>query len=185
MSLKNWRRQPPGRRGARRGTAALEFALAGPLMCLILGGIFDCGWAYFCKAALANAVASGMEYATLQQLGATGSTATLDQVLAVVQYSMLGPGGTTSANLSVTATNSGNGPAEWPTGYSAPGWYCLASSPGLKQFSASSQGSVCSDGSAAGYYIGIAATYTNISLMGNFMPLANIPVSESVLARTH
>src|ERR1700722_2689450 len=58
---KRFRSRPSG----RHATAALEFALASPLLTIMLGGAADFGLASYYRASLANAVAAGCEYALL------------------------------------------------------------------------------------------------------------------------
>ena len=145
----------------RRATAALEFALATPLLVVILGGAADFGLAQFYRTNLANAVAAGCEYAYL-----TGSAVTGSNIQTVVTNTMFLPSGA-AANLTVTVTG--------PKGYCVTG-----SGPTM---SAATAGSTCSDGSTAGTYILITATYTNHGLMNGFMSSASQSMTESATVR--
>jgi hypothetical protein len=70
-------------------------------------------------------------------------------------------------NLSVTVTG--------PKGYCVTG-----AGPTM---SAATVPSTCSDGSAAGTYVLITATYTNTGLMKGFLSTLSQPISESATAR--
>ncbi len=170
--------------GARRAVAALEFALAGPLLCLMIGGTFDYGYAYFCMASLSNAVEAGAQFATVQRLGATNSAYAASDVESVVTSMMqVEVPGTASVYTSVSESSVG----PWPSGYTQPGWYCVSAN----TLSAASpigtqppDTSTCADGSQYGYYVAIAATYTTHGLMGGFLSALNIPITQSTLVRT-
>jgi Flp pilus assembly protein TadG len=157
------RRRPPARcrRSRSRATAALEFALATPLLVVILGGAADYGLAQFYRTSLANAVAAGCEYAYL-----TGTGVTAANIQTVVTNTMFLPAGG-AANLTVTVTG--------PKGYCVTG-----SGPTM---SAATVPSTCSDGSAAGTYVLVTATYTNTGLMHGFMGAASEAMTEAATAR--
>ena len=146
----------------RGATAALEFALATPMLIVLLGGAADLGLAQYYRTNLANAVAAGAEYAYL-----TGITVTSTNIQSVVTNTMfLAPGDST--NLSVTVTG--------------PRGYCVTGT-GPTMTSATA-GSVCSgDGSTAGTYVIISATYTHNGLMNGFMSLSSETITESTTVR--
>lgn len=144
-----------------RATAALEFALATPLLAVMLGGAADFGLAQFYRTNLANGVAAGAEYAYLK-----GITVTSANISSVVQKVMFLPTGA-SANLSVTITG--------------PQGYCVVGSG--PTMSAATYGSTCSDGSTAGTYVLISATYTNTGLMSGFMSAASTTMTEAATVR--
>jgi len=148
-------------RAARQATAALEFAMASPLLIVLLGGAADYGLAQYYKTNLANAVAAGAEYAYL-----TGTTVTSTNIQTVITNTMFLPSGA-SANLSITITG--------PKGYCVTG-----SGPTM---SAATAGSTCSDGSTAGTYVIISATYTNTGIMRGFMSTLSQPMTESATVR--
>jgi Flp pilus assembly protein TadG len=145
----------------RQATAALEFALATPMLVVLFGGAADYGLAQFYRTNLANAVAGGCEYAYL-----TGTTVTSSNIQTVVQNLMFLPSGA-GTNLSVNVTG--------PKGYCVTG-----SGPTM---SAATVPSTCSDGSAAGTYVLITATYTNTGLMHGFMSTLSQPITESATVR--
>jgi Flp pilus assembly protein TadG len=145
-----------------RATAALEFALATPMLVVILGGAADLGLAQYYRTNLANAVAAGAEYAYL-----TGTTVTSTNIQSVVTNTMFLAAGD-SANLSVSVTG--------------PRGYCVTGT-GPTMTSASA-GSVCGgDGSIAGTYVIISATYTHSGLMNGFMSLSSEAITESATVR--
>jgi Flp pilus assembly protein TadG len=149
-------------------TAALEFALASPLLLVILCGAADFGLAQYYRTSLANAVSAGAQYAYL-----TGTGVTTTNIRSVVQDAMNLPAGA-SANLSVSFTDNS-------LGASNPGWYCITGSG--PSVAVSSQGSNCSDGSAAGYYLSFGASYTNTGLLSGILTGVNRTMSESVTLR--
>ncbi len=137
-----------------RAAAAVEFVLCTPLLVVLLGGAHDLGLAQYSRATLANAVAAGAEYAYL-----TGQSVTATNVQSVVTKTSF----LTAANLSVTVTG--------PTGY------CVTGTGPTK--SGAAYGSVCSDGSTAGLYVVITATYTNSGIMSGFMAAASYALTET------
>jgi Flp pilus assembly protein TadG len=149
-----------------RATAALEFAVATPLLVVMLGGAADYGLAQFDRAMLANAVAAGAQYATL-----TGSSDTAS-ITSVIRMTSNLPNAASSVAVSF--------PNPCGTG-SGPHWCCVTGSG--PSTSAASQGGTCSDGSSAGYYISFNASYTNTGLMNGFMSAASQSMSEQVVAR--
>jgi Flp pilus assembly protein TadG len=139
----------------------LEFALATPLLVVMLGGAADYGLAQYYRTNLANAVAAGCQYAYL-----TGTTVTAPNVKSVITNAMFLPAGA-SSNLSLTVTG--------PAGYCVTG-----TGPTMSSVTA---GSLCSDNSIAGTYMIITATYTNTGLMNGFMSAATQAMTESATVR--
>jgi Flp pilus assembly protein TadG len=144
-----------------RATAALEFAMASPLLIIMLGGAADYGLAQYYRTNLANAVAAGAQYAYM-----TGTGVTAANIETVITDAMFLPTGA-SANLSWNVTG--------PRGYCVTG-----SGPTM---SAATAGSTCSDGSTAGTYVVITVTYTNTGLMAGFHSLLSQPMTESATVR--
>lgn len=159
--FRGWRRGPAhlGRVSRIRATAALEFALATPLLVITLGGAADFGLAQFYRAALASAVAAGCEYAYL-----TGTGVSATNIKAVITDSM--PAGA-SANLTLSVTG--------------PSGYCVMGTP--PTMSAATVPGTCTDGSAAGTYVLITAKYTNQGLMNGFMQLPSTSMTEAATVR--
>ena len=58
-------RRLAGLRQARDGTAAIEFAIAGPVLILLMMGIFQLGMLLLARAGLSQAVEAGARYATI------------------------------------------------------------------------------------------------------------------------
>ena len=153
--------------GRRRATAALEFAVATPLLVVMLGGAADYGLAQYDRVMLANAVAAGAQYASL--IGSTVSTA---NITSVIQQASNLP----NASTSVTVTYSGVSP-----GVPSAGWYCVTGT--APTVTASMSGGTCSDGSSAGYYISFSASYTNAGLMNGYMALASNTIVEQATVK--
>jgi hypothetical protein len=152
------------RPAGRRATAALELALAAPLLAIVLGGASDYGLAQYYRVNLANAVEAGCQYAYLTFQA--GGTVTTTNVKSVVQDAMFLPSGAT-ANLSISVTG--------PTGYCVTG-----AGPAM---TAVSLPTTCGDGSAAGTYMLITATYTSSGLMNGFLSAASNAITETATAR--
>jgi len=152
----------------RRATAALEFALATPLLLVMVGGAADYGLAEFYRTSLANAVAAGSQYAHF-----IGTGVSVINIQTVIQDAMYLPSGNAS-NLSVSFL--GTSP-----GVQSPGWYCVMGAGPTA--TSSSQGSTCSDGSSAGYYLWFKATYINTGLITGILSTANRTMTEQVTVR--
>jgi hypothetical protein len=173
-----WHRPPsfrfrrfPGRSTDRRATAALEFAVATPLLIVMLGGAADYGLSQCERVMLANAVAAGAQYATF-----TGAGVSTGGITSVIQKTSNLPNATTS----VTVTFSGLSP-----GVPSPGWYCISGPAPTVSGAACTNGtcSPCSDGSMPGYYISFRASYTNTGLMNGFMSAASQTMAEQATVR--
>jgi Flp pilus assembly protein TadG len=146
---------------SKRATAALEFAVASPLLIMMLGGVADYGLAQFYRTNLANAVAAGAEYAYL-----TGPGVVTQNIQTVVTNAMFLPPGAIT-NLVVTAPV-----ADYCVTGTGPTMTVVASLP-----------ATCTDGSAAGTYVIITATYTNTGLMNGFGAALSQPMTESATVR--
>jgi Flp pilus assembly protein TadG len=152
----------------RRGTAALEFALATPLLLIMLGGAADFGLAECYRTILADGVAAGAQYAYL-----TGTGVSTANIQTVVQDAMYLPSG---AGTNLSFSFAGTSP-----GVQSPGWYCVTGTGPTA--AASTQGTTCSDGTSAGYYVWFKATYVNTGLLNGIMTAANRTMSEQVTVR--
>jgi Flp pilus assembly protein TadG len=141
----------------RRAVASLEFALVLPVLLMFAGGLADFGLALAAKDKLANAVSLGAQYAYLNAPTVTALT---------IQ------------NL-VSSTSSLQGVTVNVTG---PACYCITtnSTPALTSTACSS---TCSDGTKAGTYVIITASYTYPALMPAYSKLANMTLTESRTAR--
>jgi Flp pilus assembly protein TadG len=155
----------------------MEFAVASPLLILLLGGAADYGQAMFQRSALANAVAAGAEYAFLIGNGvapaSVATTVTQANITSVVQDTFSSISGLQTA---VTLTYSSISP-----GVPSPGWYCVTGS--APTVTSSTSGGVCSDGSSAGYYVSFKASYTFNGIMGGYMALTSNTISEQTTVK--
>ncbi len=152
---------------SRQATAALEFALATPLLMVAMGGVTDLGRAQYNRVMLANAVSAGAEYAYM-----TGPSVTTANITSVVQNTSTLP----NASTSVAVTYSGVSP-----GVPSAGWYCVTGSG--PTVTSSTSGGTCSDGSTAGYYISFKATYTFTGLLNGFMSASSQTMSEQATVK--
>ena len=101
-----------------RAVAAVEFALACPIMVIFFGGAADLGFAEYAKSCVANSVTAGAEYATVTGSGVTNaaiqSLVTGQSGLSGITATVTGPacycmGGTTLSQTSSSPCSSANG----------------------------------------------------------------------------
>ena len=142
--------------GARRGSAAIEFAFACPTVLLLFCGMADYGMALWDKSMLANAVAQGGYYAFLTGTSVSGTT-----VQTMVQRA--------SKLSGVSATVTG------------PACYCITGSP--LALSSATCGATCADGTTVGNFVKIVATYTYSSILPAYSTLNNPTMTEQTIVR--
>ena len=132
------------RRAGRSGVAALEMALVAPFLITLMIGGLDFGAAVLCKAQITETLSGAAAYATLAgQNQITQAT--------IVSNAKSLAGALTSPFLgaaSVTAVINNN---------AASGSVCC---PGSTWTCSTTQGFTCPDGSSAGTYITLSASYT-------------------------
>ena len=141
----------------RRGSAAIEFAIACPVMLLMFGGLVDFGLAFLDKGMLANAVAQGAYYAYLTGTSVNGTT-----IQTMVQKA--------SKLSGVSATVIG------------PACYCITGAP-LALVAAACTTPPCGDTTTPGSYVQITATYTYRSIMPFYSKLNNPTLRETTTVR--
>lgn len=146
-------------RRARRGTAALEFALLTPLLLAFLGGVTDFGLVTIARSQLANAVAQGAQYAIL-----TGTDVSPTTIKTLVQKA------SPLNNLTATVTPAAGAAC-----------YCISGSP-LALVSATCT-ATCPDGTAPGEYLTISATYTYNPIMPFYSKMASTTLTEKAQVR--
>ncbi|MDR3534844.1 MAG: TadE/TadG family type IV pilus assembly protein [Rhodopila sp.] len=149
-------RRAAGARDAR-AVAAVEFAIAAPLLALVLAGATDFGLAMWSRSCLANAVAQGAYYAFL-----TGTSVTLANVQAMVQNA------SSLSGVNVTASTAPvcNCPSGSPTTLGSPKVACS---------------SICTSGTTGpGEYLTITATYKLTSFLPLNSGLGNRTVTDTV-----
>ncbi len=150
--------------GARRGIAALEFALVVPVILAMFGGCAQIGLGVWARGALANAVSQGAYYAYV-----TGATVQPSAITSVVQTA------STLSGVSATATQ--------PTSYCAStsgGTVSLTTAPAA---TGTPPVSTCPDGTTAGTYTTVGASYTTVSILPAFTGLGATTIKESVTVR--
>jgi Flp pilus assembly protein TadG len=157
----------------------MEFAVASPLLIIMLGGAADYGQAQFQRSALANAVAAGAEYA--YKLGALQTTTNANVSTVVTQPNITSVvqavfSSVTAQQTAVTVTYLSISP-----GVPSTGWYCITGTG--PTVTGSSPGGVCSDGSTAGYYISFKASYSNNGIMNGFRSASSNTMSEQATVR--
>lgn len=138
-----------------RGVAAVEFAVAAPVMLFFLGGIVDFGMIYYGQSRVSAGVAAGAQYAIL-----TGATVTQSNIQTLVQNAA------GLSNLTVTVT-----------GLSPTACYCVSGTPPATV--AATCGTNCANGAAAGTYAFITATYAYQPIMPAYSRLSSPQVVEA------
>jgi Flp pilus assembly protein TadG len=145
-----------------RATAIIEFALAAPALLYFFAAASDYGMGWWDTGCLANALAQGAYYAFL-----TGPTVSQTNITTLVR---------TASSLSIPAANITVGD---PTQC-----YCPSGIPAALGTAVANCSTTCADGTAAGNYLKITATYT----LTGFFPIAGVSligktISESVTVR--
>ena len=145
------------RRHARSGVAAVEFALICPVLLMCAGGVGDFGLSLADQSRMASAVAQGAQYGYLNP-----STATAAPIKALVIAGAALPG------ITVTVTT--------------PAYFCVttAAPPVLTTATATT---TCADGTSAGYYVVISASYLYPALMPAYSMMVNTTLTEAVTVR--
>jgi hypothetical protein len=181
-----WHRPPsfrfrrfPGRSTDRRATAALEFAVATPLLIVMLGGAADYGLAQCERVMLANAVAAGAQYANFNPgLFQTSVPAAEASITSVIRMTSNLPNAASSVTVSFSGVS---------LGPPSPGWYCLSFTGTAPSWNTASctwgATCLCNDGTSVGYYISFSASYTNTGLMHGFMSAASQTIAEQATVR--
>jgi Flp pilus assembly protein TadG len=147
-------------RHARRAVATIEFALVCPVLLAFTGGLADFGFALADQSRLASAVAQGAQYAYLNP---TTVTASAIQTIVVAGASLPGM---TASNVTVTG----------------PSFLCVAATTPPTTVTATVY-TTCSDGTNAGSYVRITASYVYTALMPGYSHLLNPTLTEALTAR--
>jgi hypothetical protein len=138
----------------------MEFALAAPALLYFFAAAADYGMAWWDTGCLANAVAQGAYYAYL-----TGTTVSTTNVQTLVE---------TASSLSMPA---GNITVSSPTSCYCPSGATIPATLGAAVANCST---TCSDGTAAGNYMTITATYT----LTGFFPIAGLSLIGKTISET-
>jgi Flp pilus assembly protein TadG len=93
-----------------RGAAAIEFAIALPILTLFIYGIFQVGLLYEANAGMQHALGEGARLASLYDSSTTSHVPTDDAIKARINAKLYGQnGGTFAVSDPVTVTNSAAG----------------------------------------------------------------------------
>lgn len=144
----------------RKALAALEFALATPLLVVILTGTADFGLTQSKRVKLAEAVQAGVAYVNV--MGVAALQADPDAVEDVIRMTMAVP----DADLSVTVN--------------APARRCLGATGVL---GGAGIGLCTIDALPASYFVTMTVTYSNPGLMTGFLPAAIHHLTETKAVR--
>jgi Flp pilus assembly protein TadG len=137
----------------RRGVASIEFAIAIPVVLVLMGWLYDISNLLIARVQLSNAVANAGGYALLAGTTVSGATLT-----GIVQTSGMLAG--------ATATVSG------------PACYCVAYTP--THLTSATCGVTCSNGVTAGTYVTVNGSYTYVPLLPGLSSMTSTVVTESV-----
>ena len=74
-----------------RGTAAVEFALAVPIMITLIWGIFQLALVFWANAGIQNALGAGARYATIYDASTTDHIPTNTAIKAKMNAALFGP----------------------------------------------------------------------------------------------
>jgi Flp pilus assembly protein TadG len=166
-----------------RGTSAVEFALLGPVLCVLLAGMADFGGAVYVKLSLDGCVSAASNYAlttasTLNPTSAPTLASNLAQVLSSSQSTnwadsnvVLNNGPTVSITGGV-ATSGG-------TAMTIANCYCPTLSTGLNWGNAVPCGSSCPNGSLAGRFVSLSASRTYSPIFSSYGIVQNGVINAS------
>jgi Flp pilus assembly protein TadG len=149
------------------GVASVELGVAAPVLITLCVGVCDFSLVYHRQLQLSAALGAGAEYAFTQGQKETGTTLTSDvssfmQAISAVSLS--------SVNVSY---NGGNVAADY---------YCVSGSPAVYS-GPYSNGASCTDGSTAGQFISITASYTYTPLFSADRAFLPTTFTQSVIVR--
>lgn len=153
-------RWPGGLRRRDRAVAAVEFALTAPGWILLLGISTELGFAIKAQTMISNALSAAAQYA-VQQTQKGNAVPDSNTLKAMVQ--------SISALSGVTVTVSG------------PAYYCLTGT--APTLTASSSGATCGDGSLAGQYLQLSASYVTPVWFTGGMNVLHPTIGDSVWVR--
>jgi Flp pilus assembly protein TadG len=141
-------------RFAVRGFAAVEFAIALPILMLFLAGVSDFGIIYYRQSCLSTAIAAGAEYAMLTDIRNEQSSGPALTV-ANIQTVMVNAAAQSMPNITVSAV------ATDPTLC-----YCMTgSSPNSTLTAAATCTSTCASGAAPTRYVELTVTHLYTPLL--------------------
>jgi Flp pilus assembly protein TadG len=141
-------------RFAGRGVAAIEFAIAFPILLLFLGGVTDFGIVYYRQSCLSAAVAAGAQYANLTDQ--TSPPVTAANIQTVMQNAAA------QSMPSVTVTATATNPALC---------YCITGSSPNSTLTATICGASCASGGTAGKYVQLTLTHNYTPLLPSLSKL--------------
>jgi Flp pilus assembly protein TadG len=135
--------------------------LVSPLLLAVIGGLADFGLSLADQGRLASAVAQAAQYAYLNPTTVTQSTI---QSIVVATASL---SGMTTSNVKVKG----------------PSFLCVNSTTTPPTAVAATASTTCSDGTKAGSYVGISATYAYPALMPGYSQMVDTTLTEKLTAR--
>lgn len=175
MSMRSWirRRASCAFSTDARGVAAVEFALAAPVVIMILVALVDLGSVLFIRFQLDSAVAAGANYALVNgsSVSSTNGAALASTLAGVVSSSQ----GTNSADSSITVNNgpaagsSGGTVSTSGTASSADSCYCPTGAGATMAWGSSQTcGSTCAGGGYAGKFVVLTASRSYSPLLTGY-----------------
>ena len=155
----------------KRGIAAVECALTGTLLLIIVGGLADFPLAFWTHSLIETGVANGATYAFQQgQADLTqGQQVSASSIQAVVQNAI------NLKNVTVTVTG--------------PALECMSvdqtMSPPSATLTVAQAGSACPNGSFPGTYVSITASYVYDPMMPFYSQMATTNMTETANVRLY
>lgn len=163
---------------ARSGIAALEFAALAPLLILTFGGVTDISiaiWDHMTTAAAVNAGADYAVYAAQLSLTSSGVATYLANVAGVVAGASRSGATLSTSNVVVRYNNA-------TTNANFGMCYCLPAS-GVFPSVTAACGSACADGTTAGQFVQIQATYDYTAFSPLDAPFLSGSYTDTALVR--
>jgi Flp pilus assembly protein TadG len=151
----------------REGVASVELGLVAPTLITLCVAISDFSIVYHKQLQLSSALTAAAEYAFARGQSETG-TALASDVASFTQ--------------AISAVSLGSVTANFNGGLAATNYYCVTGSPATYSGPYSS-GATCPDGSTAGQFVSISATYSYTPMFGANKAFLPGTYTQSVIVR--
>jgi Flp pilus assembly protein TadG len=151
----------------RRGVASVELGLVAPTLITMCVAISDFSIVYHKQLQISSALTAAGEYAYTKGQSETG-TALASDVASFLQ--------------AISAVNLSSASASFNGGLNAADYYCVSGSPATYS-GPYNIGSTCTDGSTAGQFISISATYSYTPMFGANKAFLPGTYTQSVIVR--
>jgi len=175
-------------RRSRRGSAAVEFAIVAPLVCLLVAAAVDFGGALYTKLKLDSAVAAGANYAQVNaaNISSADGAALATNIAVVVEANKSAPhaGVVVVVNNGPTVTMREGAAVSSGAAENADKCYCPTGSlTSLAWGLPATCGSVCAGGGIAGKFVTITASLPYTPTFSSYGFVRNHTVSTSAVVQ--